>query len=278
MPITQFAVSSSTLIVIRYNRIDLFAPAGVVYVNGSSLQSPFFSLSPVSFNTPEAFLPGDAAALNFRNVQALVEAINSGTSPIPKSSSIVADGLTFVAESELKALSVLASTWPSRNVAKTLANANVSAYSIEILSSASVFAVAVRSAVAFEFPGQISDGVESSSSEAKPFSPMFASSLSNLNLLSLTWCTKSSSVVASVPLPFPARLRSSSAVNRFVNYSRFRQMHVLIFYVMLFLSGIIAIHQLIVVFQRKRRSGRCWGFYSCSCAARHYVQCFPGRV
>ena len=189
----------------RYNRIDLFAPAGVTYANGSSSQVPFFSLSPISFNSPEAFLPRDPASVNFRNVQSLVEAINTGSTPMPKSSALVANGLTLIAEAELKALSLLANLWPSRNVSRVTAAVNGSSHTAQLLASASVFAVAVRSAVSFEFPGQKLDGVAAARSEATHYSPAFASSLSNMNTLSLIWSHSSSSVVASVPLAFPTR-------------------------------------------------------------------------
>ena len=189
----------------RYNRIDLFAPAGVTYANGSSSQVPFFSLSPISFNSPEAFLPRDPASVNFRNVQSLVEAINTGSTPMPKSSALVANGLTLIAEAELKALSLLANLWPSRHVSRVTAAVNGSSHTVQLLASASVFAVAVRSAVSFEFPGQKLDGVAAARSEATHYSPAFASSLSNMNTLSLIWSHSSSSVVASVPLAFPTR-------------------------------------------------------------------------
>jgi hypothetical protein len=202
----------------RYNRIDLFAPAGVSYVNGSTRQVPFFSLAPVSFKSPEAFVPNDPSKMNFRNVQALVEAINSGSSPMPKSSTLVADGLTLIAEAELKALSLLANMWPSRNFSSRVTSLERASPSVmQQLSSASVFAVAVSSAVAFEFPGQKLDGMASSTSDATQFSPAFAASLSNLNALSLTWSAASSSVVASVPLPFPSPQISQLPVRRFVN-------------------------------------------------------------
>jgi hypothetical protein len=200
----------------RYNRIDLFAPAGVTYVNGTALQVPLFSLAPVSFNSPEAFLPGDASKMTFRNVQAMVEAINSGASPMPKSGNLVADGLTLVAEAELKALSLLANLWPSRNFTHVSSLGNASSGVLQQLSSASVFAVAVASAVAFEFPGQKLDGIAAATSEATQYSPAFASALSNLNALSLTWSAPSSAVVATVPLPFPSRQSSRLPVRRSV--------------------------------------------------------------
>ena len=205
----------------RYNRIDLFAPAGVTYANGSSLQVPFFSLAPVSFKSPEAFVPKDAAKLNFRNVQALVEAVNSGVTPMRKSSAFVGDGLTAVAEAELKALSLLANRWPTRNLTRAAALVKGSPVALKLLSSATVFAVAVDSAVAFEFPGQKSDGMEQSSSQATQFSPAFASSLSNLNSLSLTWSSTSSAVVASVPIPFPAREANNLIPRRFAASASF---------------------------------------------------------
>ena len=201
---------------LRYNRIDLFAPAGVTYFNGSSLQVPFFSLAPVSFKSPEAFVPSDASRLNFRNVQALVDAVNSGASPMPKSSAFVGDGLTVVAEAELKALSLLANRWPSRNMTRVSSLVDASPVALKLLSTAAVFAVAVSSAVAFEFPGRKMDGLEQSTSEATQISPAFASSLSNLNSLSLVWSGTSSTVVASVPVPFPARQPNNLIPRRLV--------------------------------------------------------------
>jgi hypothetical protein len=211
-----FHLPSSASRSLRYNRIDLFAPAGVTYVNGSSLQVPFFSLAPVSFKSPEAFVPSDASRLNFRNVQALVDAVNSGASPMPKSSAFVGDGLTVVAEAELKALSLLANRWPSRNMTRVSSLVDASPVALKLLSTAAVFAVAVSSAVAFEFPGRTMDGLEQSTSEATQISPAFASSLSNLNSLSLVWSATSSTVVASVPVPFPARQPNNLIPRRLV--------------------------------------------------------------
>jgi hypothetical protein len=124
---------------------------------------------------------------------------------MPKSSAFVANGLTAVAEAELKALSILANMWSSRNATRLSASVNGSSPALQHLAAAAVFAVAVRSAVAFEFPGRKNDGMGASSSEASQYSPAFAASLSNLNRLSLTWSVSSSNVVASVPLPYPTR-------------------------------------------------------------------------
>lgn len=158
------------------------------------------------------FLPNDESKVTFRNVQALVEAINSGSSPMPRSSSFVANGLTRAAEAELKALSLLANMWPSRNLSRVSELISRSSHAVASLSSASVFAVAVSSAVSFEFPGQISDGKRIS--EATQHSPAFAASLSNLNVLSLTWSAATSTIIASVPLPYPSLHRSRSPPRR----------------------------------------------------------------
>jgi hypothetical protein len=136
---------------------------------------------------------------------------------MPKSGNLVADGLTLIAEAELKALSLLANMWPSRNLTRVASLERASPYVMQQLASASVFAVAVGSAVAFEFPGQKLDGMASSTSEATQYSPSFAASLSNLNVLSLTWSATSSTVVASVPLPFPSPQISQLPVRRCVN-------------------------------------------------------------
>jgi hypothetical protein len=136
---------------------------------------------------------------------------------MPKSSSLVADGLTFIAEAELKTLSLLANMWPSRNFTQVPSLEHASPHVLQQLSSAAVFAVAVSSAVAFEFPGQKLDGVASSTSEATQYSPAFAACLSNLDVLSLTWSAASSSVVVTAPLPFPSRQMNQLPLRRFVS-------------------------------------------------------------
>ena len=74
-----------------------------------------------------------------------------------ESGDLVADGLTLIAEAELKAIGLLENMWPPRCLTRVASLRRVASHVMQQLASATVFSVAV----AVEFPGRQRDEMAS---------------------------------------------------------------------------------------------------------------------